>query len=139
MLKTEESHFNSETYAVICRITGEEVPVQIFIEKASKEYWERAYAKTLAEYINVSGSNPNKVLAYLIKNKNVDNYILNTVRGIADELKISKTHVSDVFKVLKDKGFLKKMRNGCYFLSPEILRHGSKTRGAMLLRLWDES
>jgi len=132
-------YFNSATYAVIDKITGEEVPIDIFIEKASKKYWEKAYAKTLAEYINVSGNNPSKVLAYLLKNKNVDNLVLNTVRGISNELCISTAHVTNTFKALKEKGLLKTVRNGCYFLSPELLRHGSKNRGAMLVRIWEDT
>ena len=126
-------------YAVIDRGTGEELPIQMFIERSSSEYWEKAYAKTLAEYINVSGNNNSKVLAYLIREKNADNLILGTVRGIAAELGISTMYVTNTFKALKDKGFLKLKHNGCYLLSPEILRHGSKNRGAMLLRIWDET
>jgi len=132
-----EEFVNKSTYMLIDRITGEEVNIDLFIEKASSEYWEKAYAKTLAEYINISGTNTNKVLAYLIKQKTIENIINGTVREIAVKAEASHTTVAKVFKVLQKKKLLKKVRNGCYFLSPDILRHGSANRGAMLIRMWD--
>jgi len=37
-----------------------------------------------------------------------------------------------------EKKFITKVRNGKYIVSPKLLRHGCKTRGAMIMRLWDE-
>lgn len=131
------NHFNPHTYRVINDVTGEEIPVQVFIEKANKDYWERAYAKTLAEYIGVTGSASCKVLAYIIKEKNADNIVLGTIRGMARDLKVSSTSVQVILDVLQKRDFIKKIRNGQYLVSPHLLRHGSKVRGAMLIRLWD--
>ena len=80
----------------------------------------------------------NKILAFIIKEKNVDNILLCTVRGLAKTINVSQGTVSGIFKLLIKKGFLKKVLNGQYMVSPSLLRHGSKTRGAMLLRLWNE-
>jgi len=134
----QDDYFSPDTYAVIRRDTGEEVPIDIFIKKAKAGYWEKAYAKTLAEYIGLSGSSTNKLLAYLIKNKTADNMILGTVRSISDELNISPGTTNKLFETLKKKCFLKHVRSGCYMLSPGLLRHGSNTRGAMMMRIWHE-
>ncbi len=134
-----DDYFNPDTYMVIDRVTGEEVPVQIFIKDASAGYWEKAYAKTLAEYIGITGSSYNKVLAYLIKEKTASNIINGTVRSISTELGIAPASTAKLFKILQDREFLKKVRNGCYMLSPALLRHGSNTRGAMMLRLWGDA
>ena len=132
-----DDYFNPATYAVIDRVTGEEIDVAIFLEKASSKYWERAYAKTIAEYIGVGGNGATKVLAYIIKEKNVDNILIQTVRGIGKETSVDPKTVSEVLKTLREKDLVKKMRNGVYLVSPHLMRHGSKTRGAMLLRLWE--
>lgn len=134
-----EEHFNPHTYKVIDSVTGEEIPVQVFIEKANKEYWEKAYAKTLAEYIGVTGSANCKVLAYIIKEKNIDNILLCTVRGMASNLDISATCVQTMMKLLQEKKHIKKICNGQYLVNPNLLRHGSRNRGAMLIRLWGDT
>jgi Firmicute plasmid replication protein (RepL) len=131
-------HFNPETYLVIDRISGEEIPMPVFIEACESGYWEKAYAKTLAEYIGAPGSAPCTILAFLVSEKNVNNLINGTISEIAKKTNASPKTVSNIFKILIDRNMLKKVRNGCYFFSPEIMRHGSKVRGAMLIRYWNE-
>ena len=45
-----------DTYSIINDRTGEVVPVDMFIERIPKAYWERSYARVLAEYIGVAGN-----------------------------------------------------------------------------------
>jgi ribosomal protein S25 len=137
-MKYENNRFNPATYMVIDRITGEEVPIQIFIEQANCEYWEKAYAKTLAEYIGIVGVGSSNVLAFIIKNKQKNNLLVSTFEEIAKKSNVARSTVDRIFKELKKRGFIKKVRNGCYMVSPKLLVHGSKTHGAMLLRIWGE-
>lgn len=136
MTKTE--HFNPATFLVIDRVTGQEVPMQLFIENVSNDYWEKAFAKTIGEYIGVTGTNQNKVLAYLVRAKTPENIVNNTQQEIADELKVNKSTVSKVMKLLQDKKLIKLVRNGCYMISPKMIRHGGKIRGAIMMRVWGE-
>jgi len=131
-------YFNPDTYAVIDKITGEEVDVSIFIEEVKSGYWEKAYAKTLADYIKIGGTGSATVLAYLLRTKNSDNLVLATRDEMIKGSGASRGTVSKVIKALTEKGFLKLIRSGCYMISPKLIRHGSNTRGAMLLRLWSE-
>jgi hypothetical protein len=132
----ELDRLNTATYMLIDRVTGEEIDIKIFIEKCSSDYWEKAYAKTLAEYIGITGSGYNKVLAFLLKEKNAENIIIGTVRGISEKLVISTATTTKLFGILRKKGFIKKVNNGCYMISPLLIRHGGQVRGAMMLRLW---
>lgn len=131
--------FNPDTYEVTDVITGEVIPVNLFVEHCSKDYWEKAYARTLAEFIGVFGTGKISVLAYLIKERNEQNLILGTTRSIAKECNTHFSTVQSIFTLLQKKDYLKKVRNGCYFLSPKIIRHGNTVHGAMLLRIWDSS
>lgn len=131
-------YFNPATYAVIDRITGEEVDVRLFVERVTKDKWERAFAKTLAEYIGIGGNASCKVLAYIISFHDSKNLVHGTHAEIAKELQISKKTVTTVFGILKERDMLKEIRSGCYFLSPKVLAYGNKVHGAMLMRIWGE-
>jgi len=133
-----DDYFNPDTYQVIDIVTGEVVPIKIFIESASSDHWQKAFAKTLAEYIGIQGGAAGKVLAYIIKSKDSNNIVHGTIREIAEKLEISPVSVNSVFEKLKKKNLIRKIRNGNYYLSPHIMRPGQKVKGAMMLRLWDE-
>ena len=127
-----------EEYSIINKRTGEILSVDIFIEQIPKQYWERAYAKILAEYIGVAGTATNKVLAWLIKNKDSNNRIIGTFAHIAKECDTTIPTVSNLFQKLYKKEFLRKVQNGIYMLSPNLLRHGSQTKGAILFKKWGD-
>ena len=131
-------YFNPDTYEIIDKITGEVVPHKMFIQKVNAGYWEKAYASVLSEYIGVTGSNNNKILAYLIKNKTSENIIHGTIRGMSAELHVSTATISKLFGLLKKKKLFKKIRNGCYMLSPNLIRYGEDYRGVLMFKLWGE-
>jgi len=133
-----KDYFDPSRYRVIDMETGEELPIQIFTDNEYGKYWEKAFAKTLAEFLNIGGGPAIKILAHILKIKDSNNRIGGTIREIAAETETSTKTVLRLFTKLKEAGFLKQIRSGCYMLSPHVLRHGSKTRGAMVLRLWGE-
>ena len=129
---------DEDTYMMVNMRTGETVNADVFIEQIPKQYWERAYAKILAEYIGVAGTATNNVLAWLVKNKDSNNRIIGTFSHIAKECGTTVPTVSNLFQKLYKKEFLKKMQNGIYMLSPNLLRHGNQTKGAILFKKWDD-
>ena len=128
-----------DRYMVVERETGDVIPVDVFLEAVPPGYWEKAYAKTLAEYIGVVGNASSTILAWVLTHKDSNNLIHGSFAEIAEECATTRATVNALFQKLYKKELLKKIRNGCYMVSPEILRHGSKTRGAMVLRLWRDS
>jgi len=129
---------NEDEYIMINKRTGEAVSADIFVEQIPKDYWERAYAKMLAEYIGVAGTATNNVLSWLIKNKDSQNRIIGTLSFIAKECNTTVPTVSTLFQKLYKRNMLKKIQNGIYMLSPSLLRHGSKTKGAILFKKWGD-
>jgi hypothetical protein len=125
-------------YIFINKTTGETVDVDIFMEQIPKEYWEKAYAKVLAEYIGVAGTATNNVLAWLIKNKDSNNRVIGTFSQISIECKTTVPTVSTLFQKLYKRELLKKVQNGIYMLSPNLLRHGSSTKGAIMFKKWGD-
>lgn len=128
-----------DTYTMVNNRTGEAVPVDMFIEMIPKAYWERAYAKVLAEYIGVTGTATSTILAWLISNKDSNNRIIGTFAVIAKECNTTVPTVSTLFQKLYKKDLLKKVHNGVYMLSPSLLRHGNQNKGAVLFRQWEEN
>ena len=129
---------DDDRYMMIDTKTGEMLSVDIFIEQIPVGYWERAYAKILADYIGVAGTATNTVLAWLIKNKDSNNRIIGTFAHIAKECDTTIPTVSNLFQKLYKKEFLRKVQNGIYMLSPRLLRHGSQTKGAILFKKWGD-
>ena len=135
----EESYFNPGTYMVIDRVTGEEINVSIFIEKASVNGWQKAFAKTLSEYIKCGDGKSVDLLAHIIENKDSrTNLIHGTQRELAEKSKVSLAVVSRTLKALSDKELIKKVRSGCYMVSPDVMRNGSTKVGSMIFRLWGD-
>lgn len=130
--------FNPSTYMVIDRVTGEEVNLEMFIEKASENGWQKAYAKTVAEYIKCGDGKSVDFLAYLLGSKDDRNMIYGTQRELSKACNVSLAVVTRTMKVLVERDMIKKVRSGTYMLSPKIMRYGGKAVGAIMLRMWGE-
>ena len=129
--------FDPASYMVIYKPTGEEVDVSILIKDARDTGWERAYAKTLADYMECAGVQSSSLLAWIIRSRDGKNLILGTQTEIGKKAKVSRGTVISIFKTLIEKKMLIKVRSGCYMVTPKMMRNGDKHRGAMLLRMWD--
>ena len=132
----EHDYFNPSTYIVIDRITGEEVNVEFFIEKASRKDWEKTYAKTLSEYIKCGDGKSVVLLAYLLEKKDIKNIVSGTQRELAAKAKVSLDVVTRTMRALQKKNLIKKVRSGSYMIDPDIMRYGSKSVGIILMREW---
>jgi len=130
--------FNADTYAVIDKITGDEIDIKIFVERVTKDKWQKSYAQTMADYIGVGGNDACKLLAYIITEKDSKNTVHGTYEEIALGAGISRRYTASLMKRLIDRGFIKRVRNGCYFLDPDVICYGKKLHGAMLMRIWGE-
>ena len=136
--ETVQDHLNPKTYKLIDLVTGEEIPVDVFVEKHKGNYWEKAYAKTLAEYIKCGTGRSIEVLAYLLEKKNGDNLIFGSQRSLAEKLKISTKIVSATITALKKKGLVKQVSPACLMLDPTCISSGNKIKGVILMRTWKE-
>jgi len=132
------AHLNSETYKVIDRITGEEVPTRMFVKQVEKNGWEKAYVGLIADYIEAPGDVSCKVLAHFMRKKDRNNMVMGTHRSIADDLKVGLATVSRVIKKLVAKELLKKVRNGCYMVSPKMIGHGGYNSQMALMIMWSQ-
>ncbi len=134
----EHNYFNPSTYQVIDRVTGEEINVGFFIEKTNKNAWQKAYAKTLSEYIKCGEGKAVNLLSYIIKEKDVNNMLHGTQREIARKAEVSLDVVTRTMRALQAKKMIKIVRSGCYMLSPEVMSNGSTKKGVIMMRMWGD-
>jgi len=135
-ITVKHDYFNPETYAVIDKVSGEEVDVKIFIEKASVSGWQKAYAKTLSEYIRCGDGKSVDFLAYVLEKKDHNNLLHGTQRELAEKTGVSLGVITRTMNALTKKRLIKKVRSGTYMVSPAMLRNGDNKKGALMLRLW---
>jgi hypothetical protein len=127
----------AQHYSLVDNRTGEVFPAEILIKRSDKAYWEKSYAKTLAAYFELSNNSATTVLTYLLKKKNSDNIIISTYDKTSEETGVGRRTVASIYKKIQEKGFMKKVSNGVYMLSPNLMRHGNKIKGIILFNCWE--
>ena len=132
----EHDYFKPKTYQVIDRVTGEEINVDFFIERTNKNLWQKTVAKTISEYIKCGDGKSVNLLAYIIKEKDINNMLHGTQRELAREAGVSLDVVTRTMRALQAKKLIKKVRAGCYMVSPDVMSNGSTKRGVIMMRAW---
>jgi hypothetical protein len=133
--KDNDILINPKEYQIINKSTGVVVDMDVIMKKCDAKGWQKTYAKSLAGMVDCGGGVA-KVIAYILKNKNVDNMIIGTYQQIADKSGVSKRTVATAFKELSSKGFLRVKSPSCYMLDPNVMRYGSAGKGVALITVW---
>ncbi len=125
-----------DEYGIINFKTGEVEPIEVFIGQSDK--WEKVFAKTLVDLLNMTGEAQTKIIAYLIKNKDYKNVVMATMKKISDETGSSTRTVQRTISTMIEQNFLIKLQNGAYLFSPHIMRSGKNTVGMAIVRTWEK-
>lgn len=133
---TEKSPPVSDEWNLINKKTGEIREILLF--EGRRERWDKVYAKSLADVLELSGDEKTKVLAYLLRNKDQQNRVFMTVRKIGDACNVSKTTVSNMLVLLQKSNYLHKIQNGVYRFSPHVILPGESWKGAAVYRSWTD-
>jgi len=96
-------------YGIINLDTGEIEPIDVYVGKVDQ--WERVYAKTLVDMLNITGEAQTKIIAYMIKNKDYKNVVMGTVRSIAADTGCSTRTVQRTITTLMSNEYLVKLQN----------------------------
>lgn len=126
-----------ERYGIVDLKTGQVTKIPVY-EAKKRERWDKVYAKTLADMLDLSSEPKTKVIAYLIRNKDYKNVCMATVRKIAEETGISTKTVQRTLKVLQDNNFIIRLQNGAVMFSPHVMRTGHNAGGMAVLRMWND-
>jgi len=138
--ETPESHTvrYDPKYAIVDLETGETQPIPVY-DNSKGERWDKAWAKTLAELLELSGESRTKIIAYMLRNKDYKNVVIATVRKIADELEISTKTVHRTLLQMEKANFINRLQSGVIMFSPHICQPGQKYAGIAVMRRWSKA
>lgn len=121
--------------------TGELIEVDQVTKRAlgQKQFW-KVY---LMDFLQVLGGFEYKqldVLVYIIEHTEAaNNTFIGTYRSLEKNVGVSYDTVAKTIKTIIKRGFLKKVSNGVYQVSPNIMMKGSDHKKSLLLNYYDDS
>ena len=127
-----------ENLSLINNETGEVYPIDV-LHKPGAARWEKVYAKSLADMLEITGDEKTQVIAYLIRKKDYQNRVIATMREIADSTGVSLKTVNRTMQTLKKNNYILKIRNGLWRFSPHVMMNGKASIGAAVIRMYDDT
>ena len=92
------------------------------------------------QILGVLDSKQVDVLIYILENTEAStNTYIGTYRKTADGTGVSLDTATKVMRKLQDNNFIKKIQNGVYQVSPNIMLKGSEYKKSLLLNYYDDS
>ena len=120
--------------------TGEVIEVDQITKRAlgQKQFW-KIY---LMDFLQVRGGFEYKqldVLIYILEHTEAaNNTFIGTYRSLEKSVGVSYDTVRRTITLLQGKGFLKKVSNGVYQVSPTIMMKGSEHKKSLLLNYFND-
>lgn len=120
--------------------TGEVIEVDQITKRAlgQKQFW-KIY---LMDFLQVLGGFEYKqldVLIYILEHTEAaNNTFIGTYRSLEKSVGVSYDTVRRTITLLQGKGFLKKVSNGVYQVSPTIMMKGSEYKKSLLLNYFND-
>lgn len=121
--------------------TGEQINVEQITKRAygQKAFW-KLYLVDFLQILGVLDSKQVDVLIFILEHtKPSDNTYIGTYRKTAEGSKTSLDTTTKVMRKLQQHGFLKKVQNGVYQVSPLIMYKGDEGKKQLLLNYYDDS
>lgn len=120
--------------------TGEVLEVDQITKRAlgQKQFW-KVYLIDFLQILGILDSKQVDVLIYILEHTNSsNNTYIGTYRKTADGSKTSLDTTTRVMKKLQTNGFLKRIQNGVYQVSPLIMMKGTEHKKQLLLNYYDD-
>ena len=123
-------------WALINTKTGEMTPIDRYDTNPAR--WDKAWGKALASMLDAGGEDRARVIATLIRRKDMANFVHLTVAEIALKSKVSTKTVARTLKALEEKDFIHRIRNGKLMFSPHVMRRGETSQGLAVVTMWEQ-
>lgn len=120
--------------------TGEVMEVDQITKRAlgQKQFW-KVYLIDFLQILGVLDSKQVDVLIYILEHTEAaSNTYIGTYRKTAEGSDVALETVRKVMKKLQDNGFIKRIQNGVYQVSPTIMMKGSEHKKQLLLNYYDD-
>lgn len=120
--------------------TGELIEVDQITKRAlgQKQFW-KIYLMDFLQILGVLDSKQIDILIYILEHTEAaNNTFIGTYTKIQDEVGVSRPTVATVMKKLQENGFIKRIQNGVWQVSPNIMMKGSEHKKSLLLNYYAE-
>ena len=120
--------------------TGEIMEVDQITKRAlgQKQFW-KVYLIDFLQILGILESKQVDVLIYILEHTEAaSNTYIGTYRKTAEGAKVSLDTATRVIRKLQDKGFIKRIQNGVYQVSPTIMMKGSEHKKQLLLNYYND-
>lgn len=120
--------------------TGERAVIQSIHKRiyGSKQFW-KVYLVDFLQILGVLDSKQVDILIYILENtEQANNTFIGTYTRIQKEVGVSAPTVAKVITKLQEKGFLRKVQNGVWQVSPRIMLKGNDHKKQILLNYYRE-
>lgn len=120
---------------------GEYIPVEQVFKRVygSRHFW-KLYMNEFLPVLRVFRNRQLDVLIYILEHiQSADNTFIGTYQRISKDCGVSMDTVRRTMQSLQEVGFLKKIQNGVYVISPNILVKGDDTKKGKLAKKFEET
>lgn len=121
--------------------TGEKIQVEQITKRAygQKQFW-KLYLMDFLQVLGVLDSRQVDILVYILENtEQANNTFIGTYAKIQNDIGVARGTIATVMKKLQDGGFITKIQNGVWQVSPQIMMKGSEHKKSLLLNYYDDS
>lgn len=125
-------------YIILDRATGQEIPFQLFIDKAISGGWQKVFIPSLVEMLKSCNGGAVNVIATLLQHKDHKNVIRVTIEQLTTRSGSSRSTVKRIINSLKTEQMIKQAGSGCLMLNPNIIRTGNDRAAAMMFKIWSD-
>ena len=113
--------------------TGEIIPVEQVTKYCDKEFW-KVYLFDFLNALGIIESKQLDVLIYILQNvKPSDNLFIGTYSKIEKKTGVTRKTIAKIMVKLQERGYIKKVQNGVWMISPDIMMKGKPGRRKNLM------
>lgn len=119
--------------------TGEVIEAEQIIKRVygQRQFW-KLYLMDFLKVLDLFESKQLDVLIYILEHTQPsNNAFIGTIAKISKDCGVSMDTVKRSIRKLKDAGFLLKVQNGVYVVSPDVMMKGSDGKKRLLLEYYD--
>lgn len=120
--------------------TGEILEVDQITKRAlgQKQFW-KIFLMDFLQVLGILDSRQVDILVYIMENTlAANNMFIGTYAKIRDDVGVSQATVARVMRKLQEKGFLKRIQNGLWQVSPKVMMKGNDHKKQLLLSYYDD-
>ncbi len=120
--------------------SGEEFPVnQVFKRVLGQKAFWKVYLMDFLQVLGVLDSKQIDILIYVLENtEQANNTFIGTYAKIQQAVGVAPATVAKVMTRLQEKGFLRKVQNGVWQVSEQIMMKGSEHKRQLLINYYNE-